>query len=348
MDDTVQRLGMAEIPGQLGGFTYGRMRTVEYLHLTGGLRGRRVEGGWGLGPLGRDDGAEGEIGPVPDDQLQSVTRQIGLELFGVDEVILGEPDLPMRIWRPLVGMGARAKPTDTWASIGHNAERAGDREYAQLARYVSICLTASDIRLRDLSDGYGTQFAAALTRRQAVGRRWDNIATADLRLAVHSLVAEMASARDHLARIVGIHVGAPQSKNSLAWLHGWLDTASRRHLFSEPIVERLIRGWVDTSPDRWLFDLSEYRNAFLHREPLGARGMDGALSVETQVSPWGEVWRLNMPLPGRDGQPGVDALQRFVELHRKMTRMAADLADLARHPSSPPVVTSADLAAPPS
>lgn len=331
---------------RLSGFSYGRMRSVEHIHLTGGLRARRLTGGWGVGPLGRSDGGRGEIATVPDRQLQAVAAQLGLRVFGVDETILGEPSLPMRIWRPLVGMGSRSLPTETWSSIGHNASRAGDEEYAQLARYISICLVASDIRLRDLSDGYGSQFDAALERRQTVGHRWDNIATADLRLAVHSLVSEIASARDHLARIVGLHVGAPPSKNSLVWLLDWIGAASRRHLLSDPRIAVLRAGWVETSPDRWLHELSEYRNVFLHREPLGARGMEGALSLEIRPTPFGDVPRLQMPLPGDEGGPAVDALERFVELHRKMTLMAADLADLARYPATLPVITSADLAAP--
>ena len=42
---------------QLSGFSYGRSRSVEYMHLTGGLRARRANGGWAVGPLGRSDGA---------------------------------------------------------------------------------------------------------------------------------------------------------------------------------------------------------------------------------------------------------------------------------------------------
>lgn len=248
--------GTHELPGAVGpsagrlsGFSYGLLRSFEYMHLTGGLTARRVAGGCGVGPLGRSDGAPHAI-TVPEQQ------------------------------------------------------------------------------------------------RRSFGHRWDNIAIADFRLALRFLVSEMASARDHLARIVGLHLGAAASKNSLVWLFERLNAASRRHLLSEPMVAVLQAGWTENRPDRWLHELSEYCSAFQHRAPLVGRGIDGAPTIKVRPTLWGDIPRPQIRLPAAEADPQVDALGRFVELHRRMTLMAADLADLARYPTTRLVITSADLAAP--
>lgn len=330
---------------KFGAITHHKVREVDFLHLTGGLRGRRVEGGWNIGPLANAAGPEDEIGTIPDEQVSRVVSAISLTLFGVDEIVIQQEELPLRIWRPIVGLPSNIPPpADSWGSIAHNANRAGEREYADLSQYVSICLRASDIRLRDLSDGYGAQLLAAVRRGQKVGELWDNIATADIHLAIHSLVSEMSAARDHLARIVGLHIGAPTSKDSLARLLKWIEAASRHHLLEVPIVERLFRGWRGDSGDRWLFELSEYRNSYLHRRPLGAQGINSALRLTVQQSPWGEIRRLEMPIPVDEAElKTVDGLERFVLLHRNMVRMAADLAEMALFPSTPLTITEADI-----
>jgi hypothetical protein len=318
---------------------YGRVQTVDTLHFTGGLRGVRAEGGWRLGPFLRDDRLA-ELGPVREVDIKATAVELKVHIFGADEAVQLEPHLISRIWRPLVGLEARGKlPADTWANIAHRASEAGDEVYAQLARYLSVCLRASDIRLRDISDGYGTQLLAALAKRTEVGKRFANLPLADIHLAIHSFVAEMGAARDYLAAIVGRQLGAPASKDSLARLVDWLEADARKEQAATPVALALTKSWPEDAKDPWLRQLTAYRNLFLHRGPMGAQGMGSAPSLVAADSSFGEVRSLLLPIPRRDeAEDTIDALTEFVRLHRQMLHLAADLADHSPFPGTPRVV----------
>jgi len=319
------------------------VQIVDELHFTGGLRGRRQGSGWLIGPL-RVDGAFVEMGPVPETHISIVAAELRVRAFGADETLLGDPHLPTRIWRPFVGLEATSGlPTELWGNIAHHAAAAADEDYSALARYVSVCLRASDIRLRDISDGYGAQLLSALTNGAEVGHPFENIPLADLHLAIHSFVAEMGAARDYLAAIVGRQLGAPTSKDSLARLIDWLGADARRTAASQPAAVALTRGWADAE-DPWLKQLTDYRNLFLHRGPMGARGFESAPRLAASATRHGEVRTLVLPIPRRlEGPDTVDALTQFVRLHWQMFQLAADLAAVASYASTPIVITSADI-----
>lgn len=318
------------------------IRSVDELHFTGGLRGRRAEEGWLVGPV-RCTNSFGEIGPIHEVQVDAVAAALGVRLFGADELFLGDPHLPVRIWRPFVGLDpARDLPTETWASIAHHAADS-DGAYAALARYVAVCLRASDIRLRDISDCYGAQLLSALNGGAEVGHPFENLPLSDLHLAVHSFVAEMGAVRDYLAAIVGRQLGAPPSKDSLARLIEWLDADARRDEAAQPVAVCLAKGLQDDN-DPWLRQLTDYRNLFLHRGPLGARGFESAPRLMATSTNYGEVRTLVMPIPRRpDSDEMVDALVQFIRLHWQMFHLAADLAKLSPYPSTLRVVTGVDV-----
>ncbi len=316
---------------------------VDELHFTGGLRGRRNGPGWLIGPL-LVEGRIVEMGPVPETRINGVAAELGVRVFGADETMLGDPYLPTRIWRPFVGLEATSGlPTELWGNIAHHAADAGDDDYSALARYVAVCLRASDIRLRDISDGYGAQLLSALASGAELGHPFENMPLADLHLAIHSFVAEMGAARDYLAAIVGRQLGAPASKDSLARLMDWLSADARKAEAAQPTALALSRGWADAE-DPWLKQLTDYRNLFLHRGPMGARGFESAPRLTATATRHGEVRTLVLPIPRRLGGPDtVDALTQFVRLHWQMFRLAADLAASASYVSTPTVITSADI-----
>ena len=323
--------------------TYSTVQIMDTLHFTGGLRARRHQGGWMIGPLLKG-GDIVEMGPVPESQLNSVAAELSVRVFGADETVMGDPYLPTRIWEPFVGLKPTpGLPTELWANIAHHSSGAGDEGYAELARYVAVCLRAADIRLRDISDGYGAQLLSALNSGMKVDHRFENMPLADLHLAIHSFVAEMGSARDYLAAIVGRQLGAPTNKDSLARLIDWLDADARQAEAAMPVSVTLTKGWVDLE-DPWLKQLTEYRNLFLHRGPMGARGIESAPRLAAFASPYGEVRTLMLPIPRRlEGTETVDALAQFVRLHWQMFRLAADLTVMSPYSATPKVITKADM-----
>mgnify|MGYP000427481395 CR=1 FL=1 len=322
------------------------VQCVDELHFTGGLRGRRKSGEWTIGPLPKD-GVAIEIGPFPESQITKVASELGVRAFGADEIILDDPHLLTRVWEPFVGLKPLpGLPTELWGNIAHHASRAGDENYATLARYITVCLRAADIRLRDISDGYGAQLLSALVNGTKVGHRFENIPLADLHLAIHSLVAEMGAARDYLAALVGHQLGAPSTKDSLARLIDWLSADARSEEAKDPAARLLMAGWNDET-DPWLKQLTGYRNLFLHRGPMGARGIESAPRLEAFASPYGEVRTLILPIPrSSESEHTVDALTQFVRLHWQMFRLAADLAGRASYPMHSVVVTSDDIIGP--
>jgi len=323
--------------------TYQTVQIVDTLHFTGGLRARRNQGGWMVGPLLKD-GDLVDVGPVPEDQINAVAAELGVRTFGADETILGDRYIPPRIWEPFVGLKPTpGLPTELWANIAHHAANAGDEGYGELARFVAVCLRAADIRLRDISDGYGAQLLSALNNGTKVGHPFDNMPLADLHLAIHSFVAEMGAARDYLAAIVGRQLGAPANKDSLARLIDWLAADARAAEATQPVSVALMEGWIDET-DPWLKQLTDYRNLFLHRGPIGARGMNSAPRLATYATRYGEVRILVLPIPRRlEGPETVDALVQFVRLHWQMFHLAADLALLSPYPRTTQVVTRADM-----
>lgn len=323
-------------PIRANGIVRSTTLTTDELHFTGGLRGVRQNGGWMVGPIVINDQPRA-IGPVPDTHIQALCRDLGVEVFGADEISLADSELLTRVWHPFLQTSG-LRPADKWAGISHAARHRGDDSYSKLARNLAISLRAADIRLRDASDEYQRQLRSALTRGAKPGSRFWNIALTDLHLAFHSLLAELASARDYFSAIAGRHIDAPEKKSdSLARLIDWTDAASRRHLRSDPLVSPLVAGWDETSEDRWLYDLGEYRNLFLHREPMGAGlGADGVLISERHCR-YGIIRTMRMEIPIRpDASKRVEALERFLYLYRRLLDLLGEMADSALYPVEPP------------
>ncbi|MFC3532314.1 hypothetical protein ACFOLG_08960 [Vogesella facilis] len=310
---------------------------TDNLHFTGGIRGYRAEEGWRIGPIVHA-GQPALLGPVPDTQVQTLAGLLGVRVFGADEILLDDPHLPSRIWRPLVGLPkGGVLPADSWGAIASAARTAGDNEYASLSKNLAVSLRAADIRLRDVSDEYHRQLRAAIFRGQTPSTWFKNIALSDLHLAIHSLLAEMAAARDYLASITARHLDAPKRIESLARLMDWVSAGSGIAHQSHPLVQPLVSAWHENAQDRWLFDLGEYRNQFLHREPLGAAGRSSALSLVERATSHGLLFTLCMELNtlSVDGQMR-DALELFVQLHRKLLHLAHHAAQLAKYPTTFP------------
>ena len=309
------------------------LTTVE-LHFTGGLRARETASGWQIAPFMR--GARTVIvRGIPTGKIRSVGSALGLTLFGEDTISAEDPNLPMRVWKPLIGPPLLAMlPSDTWAMIASTARVAGDDDYARLARNLSVTLRAAGLQIRNASDEYSKQLVAALRRGQRVGGRFSNVPILELHLSFHSVLTEMASARDYLAQIAARRCNAPNNIDALSRLKRWVVKPANTAAKNDPLIMRLMEASNSAGSDSWLADLTEYRNLFLHREPIAA--MAQWLMVEERESSIGPVRTLSMAINTRPGVNATcDALARFVDLYERLCRLADFAATVAPYAATP-------------
>jgi hypothetical protein len=311
-------------------------RRSSFLHMTGGLRGVKTNAGWLIGPLPGEHPELRCMGPVPDTEVVALCDKLGVILFGADDVTEVDPQLPSRVWTSFTGRPPLAEqPAHTWAWVAHSARMAGDDDYAALARNVAFTLRAAGIRLRDASDEYHVQLVAALHSKRKIGR-FQNIPMDDLHLAFHSLLTELASARDYLAMIAAKQAGT----NFKMW-GPWIDKV-RQRAADKPIPAALLEA--TSEPDPWLNDLGKYRNAFVHKEPLGVNEHARWLVLVERQTAFGTIRLVEMQVAARKGSSETcEALSRFVSLHMKMCRLADFAAKHARYAPVIPNVTNSEV-----
>ncbi|MFM0191368.1 hypothetical protein PQR25_36785 [Paraburkholderia nemoris] len=346
------KIGSSDMP-EVHNLEFGTVQSFQLIYFTGGLLGRQTGNSWTIGPMLRD-GRVVHLGPVPDGQVPELAKQLGVSMLGTSQITLDDPNLPFHIWTPIIGRpSGRFAPADRWGLISNNARAAHDEAYANLARYVEVSLRAADIRLRDAADHYHRQLFAALHRGQSVDLRFKNISEQDLHAAFHSLLAELGAARDYLSSITAREVdGADTSVDSLARLVAWTNKQANKSARQHPDVALLLEGMDEGANDRWMHELTQYRNAFLHREPLGARSGDNWLIIAASDTQHGPVHMLRFNLPRHaETDPLIDALDKFVHLYSRMQGLAGALADRARYPDTPvtfvaasPRATDGDMA----
>jgi hypothetical protein len=307
----------------------------EELHFTGGLRAHRGNEGWQVGPLLRE-GAVRAVGRIPDQEIGGLGHAMGQTLFGANSISDFDTPLPRRIWTPLLGAPSlKHSASDSWGMISSQAHLAGDGGYGALASNVSVSLRAAGLQLRNASDEYHKQLLAALTSGRRVGTRFAISQIEDLHLAFHSVVSEMASARDYLAQVATRRVGAPEKKDSLARLKDWAERPVNAAAQNDALLARLLEASDDKAADPWLADFTKYRNVFLHQEPIGV--MAKWLVVEERDSPVGPVRSIRMAINTRPGAAtACDALVRFVDLYARLCRLADFAVALAPYAATPP------------
>lgn len=308
------------------------------LHISGGVRaGQQASRMWGWHPV-LQNGEVRQLSPMPINRIDDLAGAVGLRLFGGDEQSgIGTP-LVSRVWTPLDGPGdGQMQPADLWGAIAGTAEEAGDGDYAMLARHISFSLHAAGIRLRDASDGYRLQLIAAIHERRQSGKRFSNIPMRDLQLAFHSVLSELASARDYLAAALASKLGAPAKVDAMNRFADWLGAASRAELRDRPVVRDMLTAYDASSDNPWLHQLTEYRNLFLHRQPLGSQRGSQFLRYDVIAKDGLEYPRIVMPLGDEDpSAPGKDGLTRFIELYRAMTELLKLAAANAPYESALP------------
>jgi hypothetical protein len=316
----------------------GKTLVANELHITGGLRAQEQEPRrWSLGPLLSSESKPSWLRPFPIQQIDRIASDIGETLFGGDEISgIGTP-LVSRAWTPLNGPH-KGMPIDVqWGAIAFNAHENGDEPYSRFARNIAHSIRAAGIRLRDASDGFHKQLVAALADNAETGSRFTNTAAMDIHLAFHSVLSELASARDYLAAALGHEIGAPPNQDAMSRLAGWLAKAANVDKPRGTVLNQMLVAYDSGSADPWLYELSEYRNEFLHRTPFGTARNHHLLQLT--IKEVGELHcpLLHMPLSAEDRwAPGEDALKRFVTLYRRMIVLLTVAAEAAPYESTPP------------
>lgn len=318
----------------------GKSYATEEVHFSGGLRGAPTNHGWALFPVSEDTESDAIIFKVPKDHLQFATQECGLRYLGTCIKYMSGANSPaMEIWEfgardPQNGLGA----ADSWATIGHQASKAGDTRYAEAASYVSATLRSAGLRLRDVSNGYHDQLNWALAENRTPGSWFSNAALQDLYADFHSLASELSSARDHVATVAGIHIGAPGRIDSLGRLEDWLEKPANASHAADPMVQILLHALGTKAAPSWLRRMGDLRNEMLHRVPMSAnRSVAGLVLEQTQTS-LGTVYKIRLAEPLRKRplpQQQQDPLIELSKFSLSLELLCRALWKYAKYPAEP-------------
>lgn len=298
------------------------------------MQGDRI---WSWYPVLRR-GEIAQLSPAPINGIARLANDIEETLFGGDQQSGIGKNLVSRIWTPIDGpTSGSLQPADLWSSIASSADEDGAAAYSNLARHIGFSIHAAGIRLRDASDGYQAQLFSAIQDGNEHGQRFTNIPVADIHLAFHSVLSELASARDYLAMSLAHSLGAPARIDAMNRLADWLSASSRAEYGTRPVLREMLEAYDPSSATPWLYQLGEYRNTFLHRRPMASQLSSQFLRYEIVERNDISFPKIVLPLSDDDPfAPGKDALKQFINFYRQMTALARLAANHAPHEASPP------------
>jgi len=321
----------------------GKSCALETVYFSGGLKGWPTDRGWALFPVSADPNSDALVFSDQSAHFQYATQECQLKFIGACVHYEVNENLPqMDIWEsgnrdPQNGLNA----ADSWSAVGHQAALQGDKEYANCATYVSVCLRVAGLRLRDISNKYHAQLNWALLSKKKPGRWFSNAALLDLYADFHSLMSELSSTRDYLAKIAAIHAGAPERVDSLARLEDWISKSSNRSCASQPLVHLLLSASGTKESPGWLRRLGDIRNEMLHKIPMGANERVSGLTLEEINTSLGAITTIRLAEPMNktplDKQP-PDPLRELSELSAHLERLCRAGWKMAKYPAELPCV----------
>ncbi len=323
----------------ISGLKIGKVQATEVLYFTGGIIAIPVTGGgFVLGPVGGHEGLT-HAGPMSFELASGLAREAGCYFVGVNQIHAKDGPERSEFWYPTLGKApSQEQSSDSWAAIAHQAHEAHDETFADIARYLSISMRSAGWRLREVSRLHHEQLQWSLLSSRRSGSRFSNVPIFDLYLAVHSLVAEMCAARDYLAQLAAMRVAAKPGTDSLARLCSWLEKTANEAARSDPMVALLLAANGSSDSPKWLAELGEMRNTFMHRQPMAANPDAAALLyriVQTRSGPIPTI-RLSRFSKGEaivDGEDPFVALLRYWRSLEELSRACVPFARyLAVHP----------------
>ena len=319
----------------------GKSYTTEEVYFSGGLRGFPTNRGWALYPVSGDPDSDAIVFGSPQAHLRFATRECGLQFIGTCVRYQIEPDSPpMDVWEPgKRDPGNNLNAADSWSAVGRQAEAKGDNSYANCAAYLSVSLKLAGLRLRDVARKYHDQLIWALRTRKKPGTWFSNAALLDLYADCHSLVSELSSARDHLAKVAAIHARAPDRIDSLARLEDWISRLVNRNHINQPIVDLILSTAGTKDNPSWLRRLGEIRNEMLHTLPMGANERVSGLALQEVATSMGAISTIRLAEPlSRTPlvNQGLDPLIDLSEISTNMEQLCRAGWKLAKYTASLP------------
>lgn len=298
-------------------FQASTLRSTSVLHFTGGLVAIPVEiGGFILGPGAVTSEGLTYIGPFSRQDIDTTAAQAGCYYVGTNQINEGSGPERSQFWYPTIGsIRASEQSSDSWSAISNQAHIAQDKEYSCIARYLCISLRSASLRLRDVSNLHKEQLEWALLRHRRSGERFANIALHDLYLSMHSLLAEMCSARDYLVQLAAKRIGAKPGTDSLAKLQEWLKKEKNRSARDDAMIQLLTNAVGSKESPGWLAQLGEMRNMFIHRQPMAAHPDSAALLFRSIATKHGFLPSVRLSRYAR-GEKFVEGEDPFVTFLR--------------------------------
>jgi len=307
------------------------------LHLIGGVRGGVLRSGaLGLYPaLGRD---VVEL-PVTDTRaFVDATIAIGVELFGYEERWPEDET----VWYLIESKRGLKYPSEiVWGHIARSARKAGNDEAAGIASHASFALRTAGLRLRDISREYRFQNSHAVRHKTRDGGKFDNLRSFDLQMNLHSLLADLCTAREHLACFAARYIlDLGRTDWRMAQLAKRLDANPVDH----PLADKL--NAILNDDGGWMDQLVSYRNFISHQAPIEHLG-DKYLRARHIAVENALVYRIEFRIPTHPKRPTegqrVDAMERFRFLALKMRELAALIATWSPYKPEIPTISDCDV-----
>ena len=318
--------------------SYGTSYSTEEVHFTGGLRGLPTDQGWALFPTSEKEDSTVLVFKSVEAHSNFVRDECGAIFVGTCmKYRTGSNAPPMDVWEsgardPDNGLNA----SDSWGAVAYQARDAGDTEYADCASYVSVCLRVAGLRLRDVSNHYHDQLKWALAEKRKSAIWFSNAALIELYADFHSLVAELSSARDYLAKIAAIHAGAPKAVESLARLMAWAEKPANQTSLGEPLITSLFADLGSVENPGWLRRLGAIRNEMLHRVPMGANKVVSGLVLEEVPTSYGPIKTIRLAEPLRERalvNQTLDPLVELSQISKQMEQLSRAAWRSAKYPA---------------
>ncbi|MDV2453709.1 hypothetical protein [Xanthomonas hortorum] len=314
---------------------------MQEVHFSGGLRGHLTEQGWSLLPIPSDDEPAALVfrDAVAHKQF---AEQCGAYFLGMCAKYRNSPDDErnlMEVWEyGSRDSASQLSAADSWAAISFRAGEVKDKEYSASAQFISRHLRASSARLKDISDGYHEQLRWALEDNVKVGEWFSNAPLLNIHSNFHSLATELCSARDHLARVAAIHVGAGDNIDNLARLEGWLKKSSNLESRKNPLVSLLLTELGTESSPGWLRQLGLMRNKMIHKIPMGGGGEYSSLTLDEVNTIYGPIKTIRLgqsPSSPGDVNGKDDPLIEIGAICMKLENLCRASWKLAKYPAKP-------------
>jgi hypothetical protein len=233
----------------------------------------------------------------------------------------------------------------TWRHIAFAAHENGDGDAADLASDIAFTLHAAEVRVRDISRGYGWQNEFAVLTSKVPDRHFSNVELInDLLPAVHSFLSEAGSARDYLSHYVAAKMLSLPDIDSMKGLHSWY---KKHGAVGDVVGTEVLKVCDRTIQDGWMARLTEFRNIIVHRSPITRLSEKKWLSTRLQNIGSEEALLIYFGVPrdpiSNPRSDFVDALDHFRDLPLLLLRFASLVASVSPIRPQMPHIKASDL-----